>query len=88
MSGKVLVLKAGDNVAIAVGGLRKGEAVEGAGGELRARIDVPRNHKVAIKRIEKGAAVIKHGESIGFAGETIEAGEWVHTHNLKSEEGR
>mgnify|MGYP003293030080 CR=1 FL=1 len=45
---------------------------------------VPAGHKVALKNINKGDCVIKYGEIIGVAKDDIKAGEWVHTHNLKS----
>lgn len=46
--------------------------------------NVPAGHKIATSRIEKGERVIKYGEPIGVATKTIEKGEWVHTHNVKS----
>ena len=46
--------------------------------------NVPPGHKIALTRIEKGDRVIKYGEPIGVATKTIEKGEWVHTHNLRS----
>ncbi|MDZ8120516.1 UxaA family hydrolase [Pontiella agarivorans] len=45
---------------------------------------IPRGHKTALVPIEKGEAVIKYGFPIGYATETIEAGDWVHDHNVKT----
>ena len=45
---------------------------------------IPAGHKYALRKIEKGEYVVKYGEIIGRATQTIEAGEWVHTHNVAS----
>jgi len=73
-----------DNVAVATAAIKAGEAIVGVPGrELTAREDIRPNHKVALADIPAGRRVIKYGESIGVASHTIQAGEWVHTHNLK-----
>lgn len=46
--------------------------------------DIPAGHKVALCDIQKGGFVYKYGEVIGRATQNIRAGEWVHTHNLRS----
>lgn len=54
-------------------------------GVLKApRGSVPMGHKIALKDIPKGAAVVKYGYPIGVATEDIKAGDFVHTHNLRS----
>ena len=45
---------------------------------------IPAGHKYALCGIQKGECVIKYGEIIGRATQDIKAGEWVHTHNVKS----
>ena len=45
---------------------------------------VARGHKVALSDIKKGELVIKYGAPIGRATVDIQAGEWVHSHNLRS----
>lgn len=45
---------------------------------------VPAGHKVARRAIPQGELVIKYGEAIGRATRDIQAGEWVHSHNLRS----
>ena len=45
---------------------------------------IPAGHKYALKDIAKDEYVIKYGEIIGRATADIPAGEWVHTHNVKS----
>ncbi len=51
---------------------------------LTACGDIPAGHKYASKDIKKGETVIKYGQIIGRASTDIRAGEWVHTHNVKS----
>jgi len=41
-------------------------------------------HKLAARDIKCGEQIIKYGYPIGVATTDIKAGEWVHTHNLKS----
>ncbi len=46
--------------------------------------EIPAGHKYALRDIKAGEYVIKYGEIIGKATADIKAGEWVHTHNVKS----
>ena len=50
--------------------------------------DIPLGHKVAIREIKAGQAVIKYAESIGLATETIKPGQHVHIHNMETQRGR
>jgi altronate hydrolase len=45
---------------------------------------IPDGHKIARQAIPAGSPVIKYGDPIGIATRDIAAGEWVHTHNLRS----
>lgn len=66
-----------DNVAIVTddGGLPAGTAVSA---DVRLLEPVPQGHKVALRRIAAGAAVIRYNVTIGYALEDIVAGSWVH----------
>ena len=46
--------------------------------------NIPAGHKYALADIKKGEPVVKYGEIIGRATADIKAGEWVHTHNVRS----
>jgi (2R)-sulfolactate sulfo-lyase subunit alpha len=46
--------------------------------------DVPIGHKVALKELAVGDAVIKYGHDIGRVVAAVHKGEHVHTHNLKT----
>ena len=75
-----------DNVATALETLEPGEATfaGGATGVVRVLEKVERGHKVALKDIPAGTAVVKHGHPVAVAFRDISAGEWVHTHNAGS----
>jgi hypothetical protein len=55
-----------------------------AAGEMIAREPIAAAHKIALAAIPAGGAVIKYGWTIGRAIRPIEAGDWVHLHNLAS----
>jgi altronate dehydratase len=74
-----LRLHAADSVAVALTALGPGDVVE----SVIAREAIPRGHKIAVRDIPAGAAVVKLGHAIGIAGEDIGAGSHVHTHNLR-----
>lgn len=73
-----------DNVAVVTAAVGKGEKLELEDKSVTAAQDVAFGHKIAIKDIPKGEAVIKYGYPIGNASENIKAGEKVHSHNLKT----
>lgn len=75
-----LTLSNEDNVAVARTTLTKNVMLPEHGG-LACHSDVPQFHKVAIKAIAKGQAVIKYRQVIGVALTDIAAGEHVHDHN-------
>ena len=78
-----------DNVATAKTALRTGTLLELPGRKkVEAREEIPFAHKIALRRISRGEAVIKYGERIGRATRAIEPGEWVHIHNVRGERGK
>jgi (2R)-sulfolactate sulfo-lyase subunit alpha len=52
--------------------------------EFDARSDIPIGHKLAIKPIKSGDAIIKYSVDIGKAVADIGAGEHLHVHNVKT----
>ena len=75
-----------DSVAVALRPLNKGEVIPVSGSDFSAEIheDIPMGHKIALKDIAKGEAVIKYGFPIGEATEDIHKGNRVHTHNMRT----
>ena len=65
---KTVIINEKDNVGVCLDGNDK----------------IPAGHKFALRAIAEGEYVVKYGEIIGKATQTIAEGEWVHTHNVKS----
>ncbi|MCX7708445.1 MAG: altronate dehydratase family protein [Clostridia bacterium] len=86
MNGKSKILKIHDkdNVAVALADIRKGENIEFEDAVITAFEDIDKGHKVAFKDIPSGEDVVKYGFPIGHATRSISAGEYVHTHNIKT----
>jgi len=73
-----------DNVAVALRALRAGEALALDGVAFTVERDVAVGHKIAARDIAQGATITKYNCPIGIATQAIAAGEYVHTHNVKS----
>ena len=69
-----------DNVAVALKPIPAGTAFEG----VTAGMDIPQGHKMALRDIAPEEQIVKYGFPIGHAVQPIAAGEWVHTHNMKT----
>ena len=52
--------------------------------QITATQPISQGHKIALRDIPAGEAVVKFGVSIGSASAAIRAGEWVHLHNCAS----
>ncbi|PJI07291.1 MULTISPECIES: UxaA family hydrolase [Clostridium] len=73
-----------DNVVIALTDIAKGESITVDGMNISVKQDVKKGHKIAINKISENENIIKYGFPIGRAVEEISQGEWVHTHNIKT----
>jgi len=73
-----------DDVAVAVVELVRGRTVSVGDRTVEAREDIPAGHKIALRTIPQGAPIRKFGWPIGLATAPIEAGAWVHSHNLRT----
>jgi len=83
----IYVVNRSDNVGTAVEELSPGPAAAiGAGdGDVMTILElIPRGHKAALRDLSCGDAVVKYGAVIGEATADIQAGVWVHLHNMKS----
>jgi altronate dehydratase small subunit len=80
---------AGDNVATLLGDAAAGSQVSvagpGAKTQLTTREKIAMGHKIALTSIGEDEAITKFGVVIGMAMRRIEAGEWVHLHNCRSQ---
>ena len=66
-----------DNVGIVASssGLKKGAVVAGG---IVLQEDIPMGHKVALQSFEKDDAIIRYGQTIGYANTFIAKGSWVN----------
>jgi altronate dehydratase small subunit len=83
---RCLRLQADDNVAVALGDAVPGLVSVVGADDMTIMVSEPirDGHKIALRDIRAGDAVLKYGVVIGFATEPILAGAWVHTHNCRS----
>ncbi len=81
---EIIRINENDNVAVAVKAVSKGTMLNAGDRYVEARQHIPAGHKIALGPIPAASPVIKYGYPIGTASENIGAGEWVHTHNLKT----
>jgi (2R)-sulfolactate sulfo-lyase subunit alpha len=90
MSHSFLIHDDTDDVGVAVIDLQAGQPVTGVymnGGatiELESRAAVPLGHKIALRDLPEGSDVVKYGVRIGRTVTRVAAGDYVHTHNVKS----
>ena len=83
-----LVITPRDNVATALEPLDPGRVLDIGGQRITIVEATPRGHKIALRLIRAGEAVLKYGSTIGTATVDIPAGAHVHTHNVASRRGR
>jgi altronate hydrolase len=74
-------LDARDNVVVARMDVPQDTSVPSEG--ITTLQKVPPGHKVATRHIRKGEPVLKYNTVIGFAGEDIVPGTWMHSHNIE-----
>ena len=68
-----------DNVGLALTKIKENCSFE----NVIAQENIPAGHKIALAEIQKGEAIWKYNQTIGFASQTIHAGDHVHTHNIE-----
>ncbi len=73
-----------DNVAGALRPLLAGESLLLDGVVLVVDRDTAVGHKIAACAIAAGVTILKYNCPIGIATQAIDAGAYVHTHNVKS----
>ena len=74
-----------DTVAVALTPLKEGSVLWiDDYTSITLKEDIPQGHKFALTDIAEGSSIIKYGNSIGIAKESISCGSWIHTHNMKT----
>ncbi|MBZ5859527.1 UxaA family hydrolase [Flavihumibacter profundi] len=82
MKQTTLKINPGDNVAVALSALLKGDIVTGISGEITLRDAIPAKHKFASDDIPEGSEVIMYGVIVGKALTAIPCGSLVTTKNI------
>lgn len=82
--GKLIRINEIDNVAVSLETITKNEVIIFEGVSLTAKEDIDKGHKIAFKDIAVGEDILKYGFPIGRATKPIFAGEYIHTHNIKT----
>jgi altronate hydrolase len=81
----VIRVSAEDDVAVAIRQIAAGETVVADDVQVVARQEIPAGHKIGLRPIARDEVVRKYGVAIGAATADIEAGDWVHSHNLRTQ---
>ena len=81
---EAVMLNPGDNIGIALVGLKPGAKVKIYGREVWVKMaeSIPYQHKFSVTPIDSGKEIIKDGVVIGKATQDITQGQHVHTHNM------
>jgi len=78
-------VRSADDVAVAVGPLEQGDVLTVGDASVTVREPVPAGHKVALHSMAEGDVVHKYGWAIGRLTAPVDAGAWIHSHNLKTQ---
>ena len=81
----ILHLHPADNLCIAVRDLEKGTRLKAGGHTVELDGIVRMGHKIALIPIAKGEPIVRYGQTIGFASQPIEPGNWIHVHNVSAD---
>ena len=81
-----ILLHTSDNIAVARTSLPAGQLIRLNGKELALKDPVPMGHKMALRPIAPGEAIVRYGQIMGRARVAIECGAHVHVHNVAFEE--
>ena len=82
---RFVLLNAEDNIFVCIENVVADVSVHLEGKTVKVNVDIGIGHKIARKTILLDEKVIKYGVSIGSTTESIEIGEHVHLHNMKSD---
>jgi len=82
----MIILDDNDNVGVALRDIAANEQARSAHGpQLPAIERINQGHKIALRRISEGEAIVRFGVSVGIATASIERGHLVHVHNVRSQ---
>jgi len=82
---KALRLHPDDNVGVATCDLDAEATIQVSDATVELSEPIAMGHKFALAPIASGDRVTKYGQTIGFATQSIDPGNWVHSHNLAAD---
>ena len=80
----VIKIHPADNVAVALEDINESELIDINGQTIALKQPVARGHKIALAPIQQNEFIIKYGQPIGHALQTIQVGEHIHAQNIKT----
>jgi altronate hydrolase len=80
----VLRIHPRDNVVVAIRPLPAGTEFDTGDTRIAVRADVPAGHKIALGAMAAGSVVVKYGFPIGQTTGAVAAGDWLHSHNMRT----
>lgn len=83
MNHQVVKIHPKDNLIVALTDLKKGQRVSVDDRIIEIKQDIQAKHKLAEYTLQQGEEAYMYGVLVGKAQQTVEAGEWVTTFNLK-----
>jgi altronate dehydratase small subunit len=88
---RAFLIHRADNVVTLLGEGKEGDDCSVLGAHRASVVlkeDVRYGHKLALRDIAEGEAIVKYAQNIGRATRPIAAGRCVHVHNIESLRGR
>ena len=79
-----VLLHPADNICVAARAIAAGEEISVGGVDLPVGQAIKIGHKIAVAPVAATNPIYKFGQIIGFAEQEINAGDWVHSHNMVS----
>ena len=80
----IIQINENDNIVVALTDLSKDEVITIGNKGVTLKEEVKRGHKIATSDIKLGEDVVKYGFPIGHSIVDVTEGQWVHTHNIKT----
>jgi altronate hydrolase len=74
-----------DDVAVAVDPLEPADVITVGDDSVKIRVPIPAGHKIALRALAAGDVVHKYGWAIGRLTAAVQPGDWIHSHNLKTQ---
>jgi len=80
----IIQIHENDNIVVALTDVSKGEVISLGNKEVTLKEEVKRGHKIATSDIKVNEDIIKYGFPIGHSIVDVSKGQWIHTHNIKT----